>query len=94
MTDGLEIVPSRLLVANMCINTSITSCTSQILAFSEWNMFAIRIFVAFSKTKINDKDTVFVVLIATNQEVIWLNISVNYPLFVDFLDALYLKTKR
>ena len=72
----------------MGVYTGITSSTCQVLALSEWNVLAIRVLVALSKTEIDDENTVLVIFISSNQEVIRLNISVDDSLFVDFLDTL------
>ena len=72
----------------MGVYTGITSSTCKVLALSEWNVLAIRVLVAFSKTEIDDENTVLVIFISSNQEVIRLNISVDDSLFVDFLDTL------
>jgi hypothetical protein len=74
----------------MSVNTGISSSTSEILALSEGNMFTIGVLVALSKTEINNVDVVLVVFLATNEEVVWLNISMNNTFFMYFLNSLNL----
>ena len=74
----------------MSINTSISGSSSQILSLTEWDVFTIRVFVAFSETEIDDVDVVFVGVVTADQEVVWLDVSVNYSLFMDFLNSLNL----
>ncbi len=50
-------------------------------------MLSLGVFVALSKTEVDDVDVVFSAIIAANQEVVWLDISMNDPLFVDFLNT-------
>jgi hypothetical protein len=50
----------------MGVNTGVSGSSSEVLAFSEWNMLSIRVFVALSKTKINDIDIVLIVLLTTD----------------------------
>jgi cellobiose-specific phosphotransferase system component IIB len=59
MTNGLKIVSSGLLVANMSIYACITGCSCQIFAFSEGNVLAVWTSIAFSKTEIDNVDVVF-----------------------------------
>ena len=50
-------------------------------------MLSLGVFVALSETEVNDVDVVFSAIIAANQEVVWLDISMNDPLFVDLLNT-------
>jgi len=90
MTYGLKIVSSRLLITNVGVDAGITSCSCKVLSLSKGNMLSIRIFVAFGQTKVNNVDVIFSGFSTTNQEVIWLNISVNNSFLMDLLDPLYL----
>jgi hypothetical protein len=74
----------------MSINTCISSGTSQVFALSERNVLSIRVLVAFGKTEIDDENVVFVSVVSSNQNVIWLDFSVNDSLFVDLLNTLNL----
>lgn len=91
MPNSFQIVSSRLLVTNVSIDTSISCCACQVLSLSERNMLSLGVLIALGKTEINDEDVVLIVLISPNQEVIWLNVSVNNPLLMYLLDSLNLK---
>lgn len=88
MTNGLKVISSGLLIAQMSVETSISGCTGQVLSISERNMFSVRRLVTFSQTKINDVNGVLGLIVAANQEVIRLNVSVDDSLFMDGLDSL------
>ena len=51
-------------------------------------MLTIRAFVAFRQTEIYNIDSIFGFLIATNQKVIRLDITMDYPLFMYNFDSL------
>lgn len=91
MADCLEIVSSRLLIANVRVDTGITSRSSEILALSEWDMLSVGVLIALGETEIDNEDIIFVVLVSSDQEVVWFDISVNYSLFMNFLNTLNLK---
>ena len=65
MANCLKIISSRLLVADMCVDTSIPSCSSQVLSFSKGDVFSFSILVAFRQSKINNENTVFVMLVTS-----------------------------
>lgn len=88
MAYGLEIVTSRLFVTDMRVDGRITCCPCQVFAFSEWDVLPIRVFVTLCKTKVNDIDYVLGRFVIANEEVVWLDVSVNNSLIVDFLYAL------
>jgi hypothetical protein len=91
MTDGLQVVASTLFITDVSVDASVSSCAGQIFALSEWDMFAFRVLETLSQTEINDEYAVLSSLIASDEEVIRLNVSVNYSLFMDFLDTLNLQ---
>lgn len=91
MADCLEIVSSRLLIANVRVDTGITSRSSEILALSEGDMLSVGVLIALGETEIDNEDIIFVVLVSSDQEVVWFDISVNYSLFMNFLNTLNLK---
>ncbi len=74
----------------MSVDACVSSCAGQIFALSERDMFTLRVLETLSETEINDEYAVLSGLIASNEEVIRLNVSVNYSLFMDFLDTLNL----
>ena len=51
-------------------------------------MLSFRVLVALGKSKIYDIDIVLCVLTASNQEIIWLDVAMDDPLFMYFLDTL------
>ncbi len=53
-------------------------------------MLAIRVLVAFCQTEIDDEDVIFVSVVATNQKVVGLDISMYNSLFMDLLNSLNL----
>jgi len=87
MSDGLEIISSGLLIPDVGVHTGISGRTRQIFAISEWNMLAIRRLVALSQTKIDNVNSIFCGFGATNQKVIWLDVSMNNSLLVDHLNS-------
>lgn len=90
MADSFQVVSSGLFVSNVSVNTCISRCACQVLTLSEWDVLTVRVLVALGETEINDEDVIFVCVIAANQEVIRLDISMNYTFFMHFLDALNL----
>ena len=53
-------------------------------------MLTLRVFIAFSKAEIDDVHVVLGGFVCPNQEVIGLDIAVDNPLLMNFLDALNL----
>ena len=90
VANGLEVISPGLLVANMSVDTGITSCSRQVFPFSEGNMLSVRILIALCKPEIDDVDIVFGSFTAAYEKIVWLYVSVDYSLFVDFLDPLNL----
>ena len=74
----------------MSVDTCVSSSASQVLAFAERNMLAIRVLVAFCQTEIDDEDVIFVSIVASNQKVVGLDISMYNSLFMDLLNSLNL----
>ena len=92
VTDCLEIVSSALFIANMRGNRGISSCTSEVLAFTEGDMLTLRVLVAFSESEIDNINIVLCAFLTANKEVIRFDISVDDPLLMNFLNSLYLQT--
>jgi len=88
VSNSLKIVSSGLLETNVGVNGCVSSSSNKILAISKWNMFTIRTLVALGKPKIDDVNRVFGVLVATNQEIVWFNISIDDSFLVHNLDHL------
>ena len=74
----------------MGVDASVSRGSGQVLALSEGDMLAIGIFVAFSKTEINDEDVVLISVVPTDKEVVRLDISMDNTLFMNFLNTLNL----
>ena len=74
----------------MSVDTCVSGGSCQILALTEWNVLAVRVFVALGETEIDDVDIVFVSVVAADQEVVWLDVSVDDSFFVYFLNSLNL----
>lgn len=51
-------------------------------------MLALRVLVALGESKIDDVNSVFRLLVAANHEVVGLDVTMDDPLLVDFLNAL------
>lgn len=66
MAYSLQVVTSWLLVADVSVDTCITSGTCQVLALSEGDVLTIRVFIALRQTEVNDENVVLVVLVTTN----------------------------
>ena len=61
----------------MSVDACVPGRAGQILSVSEWNVFTIRTLVAFGQSKINDVDSIFGVLVASHQKVVWLDVSMD-----------------
>jgi hypothetical protein len=88
VTDGLEVVAARLLVADVGVDRGIASCPGQVLALSERNMLAVRVLIALGETKVDDVNVVLVRVRSADEEVVRLDVSMNDAFLVNLLDAL------
>jgi len=88
MSNSLEVISSGLFVTNMGIDGAIPCSSGKILTFSEWDVLALWVLETLGKTKVNNIDIVFGGLITANEEIVWLNITMNDSLFVHFLNSL------
>lgn len=88
MTNRFEVITSTLFFAQMRIEGSVTCSSSQIFAFSVWNVLTVGSPIEFSEAEINYIDKVLSLIVSSNQEIIRLNVSMDYPFLVDFLDTL------
>ena len=88
MADGLQVIASRLFIPNVGVNARVSGSPSQVFPLSERNVLPLRILVAFGQTEINNEYAVLILLCAPNEEVVWLNISVDDPLFMGLLNSL------
>jgi hypothetical protein len=71
----------------MSVDACITGSSSQVFTFTIGNMRAIGVSEAFCETKINNKHAVLSGITTANQEIVWLDVSMNYSLFVAFLNS-------
>lgn len=94
VANCLEVVPPRLFVADVSVDTGVAGGACEVLALPERNVLAVGVLVTLGKTEINDVDVVLVGVIAADQEVVWLDVSVDDALFVDFLNSLDLLNGR
>ncbi len=74
----------------MGIDRCVSSCTSEILAFSEWNMFTFRVFEALSEAEVDNIDIILGGFSPSNQKVIRFDVPMDDPLFMYFLYSLNL----
>ena len=87
MADSFQVVSSGLFVANVSVDASVSCCSSEVLALSEGDVLAIRILEALGKPEIDNEDVILVVLRASHEEVIRLDVSVDDSLFMHFLNS-------
>lgn len=74
----------------MSVDTRIPSSSGQVLSLAEGNVLTVGVFVAFSETEIDDENVILVSVISTYQEVVRLDVSVNYAFFMYLLNSLNL----
>ena len=86
VTEGLDIISSTLFNTKMSAHRSITSSTSQTLPFSVFDVIPRRTHKLFSQTKINDVNTMSILLDA-DSEVVRLYISVDDSSGVNVLNS-------
>lgn len=91
MANSFQVIPTALFVTNMGVEGGISGSTSQVLALSEWDVLVLRVLVALGQTEVDDVDVVLGGFSGSNQEVVWLDISVDNSLLMDLLNALDLK---
>ena len=91
MANSLQVVSAWLLVTDVGVDGGVASSTRQVLSVSEGNVLALRVFVALSESKVDNVDIIFGALIASNQEVVRFDVSVDDSLFVNFLNSVNLE---
>jgi hypothetical protein len=87
VTNGFQIVASALLHAFVCVDGGVSSSASQVLTVLVGDVHTLTIHVALGQTEINDVDVVAGRVVASNKEIVWLDVSVDYALLMDHLDA-------
>ena len=94
VTNSFEVVSAALLVANVRADRGVPGGSCQVLALTEGNMLSLRILVALGQAEVNDVDVIFGALVAANQEVVWLDVSVDNALLVHFLNSVDLHKNK
>lgn len=94
MPDGLQVVSARLLNTLVRVYRRVACRAGQVLAILVGDMLTLRVFKALGKPKINDVDLVFSLVGSSDEEVVWLDVAVDNPLFVHLLDAHQLNIYR
>lgn len=84
----LKVITAGLLVTKMRVDGGIASSSSQVLAVSERNVLSIGRLEALGEAEVNNVDSVLGLIVATDQEVVWLDVTVDNAFFVYNLDAL------
>lgn len=89
VTKSFQIISPRLFPSQMCINAHVTCSAGERFSLSVGNMLLrLRVTVLLSHTEIDHMDDIGVFgSRSPNQEVVWLDISVNKISFMDRLDA-------
>jgi len=87
VTNGLQVVSSGLLDALVRRNGGVSGRSSQVLAILVWDVLTLTVFVALGEAEVDDVDVVFGSLCAADQKVVWLDVSVDDPLFMDLINA-------
>lgn len=90
VADGLEVVAARLLVADVRVDARVPGGAGQVLTFPEGDVLAVGVLVALGEAEVDDVDVVLVCVVAPDQEVVRLDVSVDNALFVDLLNSLNL----
>ena len=72
----------------MGVQGGVSGRASQIFALTEGNVLILGVLVALGQTEVDNINVVLRGLGRANQEVVWLDISVDYALLVHFLNAL------
>jgi len=88
VTDGLEVISPGLLIAEMGVHGGIAGGTGQVLAVAERDVLTVGRLETLGESEIDNIDCVLCLVVAANQEVIGLNVTMDDALLVHNLDAL------
>ena len=94
MANGLQIVTPRLLIADVSIDGGVPGGTGQVLALTEGDVLALRVFILLGKAKVDDVDVVLGLLVAADEEIVRLDVTMDDPLFVDLLNTANLDSEK
>lgn len=89
VANGFEIVTTGLLDTLMGADGGVSCRTCQVLAVLVWDVLALAVHVALGKTEVDDVDVVARRVVTTDQEVVWLDISVDDSFFMHLLNTVY-----
>jgi len=87
MAYGLEIIAAGLLIADVGVYGGISRRAGKIFAFTEGDVLTFRVLVALGETKVDDIDVIFRSFTTTNQEIVWLDVTMDDSLLVHLLDT-------
>lgn len=87
MANGLEIVSSGLLIAQVGIERSIPCRTRKVLAIFERDVLTISRFETFGQTEINYINCIFGLVIAADQKVVRFDVSMDDSFIVNGFDS-------
>ena len=94
MTDGFQVVSTGLFITDMGADWGVPGRASQVLSLTEGDVLALWVLEALGETEVNDVNIVFRAFIPANKEVVWLDIAMDNPLFVHFLNTVDLHTSH
>lgn len=88
-----NIILNSFTFSKMCVNAHVACCPSQTLVLPVGDVFfGLGVYVLFGQTKVDDVDGVLPLASwPSNQEVLWLHISVYQTLGVDIFHPCYLR---
>ena len=76
----------------MSADGGVSGRAGQVFSLTEGDMLTLRVLEALGKTEVNNVNIVFRAFIPANKEIVWLNITMDNPLFVHFLNTMDLGT--
>ena len=88
VTNSFEVIPSTLLLAFVGVQRCIPGGACEVLSVAVRYVLPIRGLVVLGQAEVNHVEGVLVVVLSANEEVVRLDIAVDYALFVALLDAL------
>lgn len=88
MSDSLEVISTWLLVADVSVEGGVSSSACQILALSKGDVLAFGVLETLGETEVNNVDVILRLLCGADQEVVWLDVTVNDAFFMNFLNSL------
>ena len=97
MAYGLQIVSTWLFYNSyqyslytdsfVCVDARVTGCACKVFTLTVGDVLPVWISKAFSETEIDNEYAVLCLIIATYQEIIWFDISMNDSFFMHFFYA-------